>query len=95
MCTCQRRDFPHLEVQLRDYPWKLLEGESIGVSGRLLFAEQEAQQRGTAGLDRLLLLCVFTEQYTTSIKVGAPWKDGCVVRKLPPLKYYHDLDISE
>ena len=39
----------HLEVQLRDYPWKLLEGESIGVSGRLLFAEQEAQQRGTAG----------------------------------------------
>lgn len=29
------------------------------------------------------------------VKVGEPWDDVTIVRKLPPLKYYHDLDISE
>ena len=29
------------------------------------------------------------------VEVGAPWGDGKVVRKLPPLKYYHDFEISE
>ena len=29
------------------------------------------------------------------VKVGEPWEDVAIVRKLSPLKYYHDLDISE
>ena len=33
-------------MQIRDYPWKLLEGDIVGVSGRLVFGEQEAQERG-------------------------------------------------
>lgn len=29
------------------------------------------------------------------VEVGPPWNNGEVIRKLPPLKYYHDLEISE
>ena len=29
------------------------------------------------------------------VKVGEPWEDVAIVRKLSPLKYYHDLDICE
>jgi hypothetical protein len=69
----------HMEVTIRDYPWKLLGGESMGVAGRLVFAEQEAQER---------------ECYDVVVPVGEPWVKGVVTRKLPPLKYYHDLTIT-
>lgn len=36
----------HVEAQIRDYPWKLLEGDNLNVFGRLVFAEQEAEERG-------------------------------------------------
>lgn len=48
----------HLVAQLRDYPWKLLEGDSVGVSGRLLFAEQEAEERGESEAHDYSLLSV-------------------------------------
>ena len=34
------------QVQLRDYAWKLLELDTVGVSGKLVFAEQEATDDG-------------------------------------------------
>lgn len=45
---------------------------------------------------RIRLCCSFSsEHYSVKVEVGTPWEDGLVVRKLPPLKYYHDFEISE
>ena len=40
-------------------------------------------------------VCVCVEFYECSVDVGPFWTDNPVItRKLPPLKYYHDLTIS-
>uniref|UniRef100_A0A1X7V154 FMP27/BLTP2/Hobbit GFWDK motif-containing RBG unit domain-containing protein n=1 Tax=Amphimedon queenslandica TaxID=400682 RepID=A0A1X7V154_AMPQE len=69
----------HTEVQLRDYSWKLLELDTVGVSGKLVFAEQEATDDECVSLE---------------IPVGSPWQHGHSVSKLTPLKYYHDIIIT-
>ena len=67
----------------------------MGVSGKLVFAEQEATENGSltppishAG-QVLFLECVSVE-----VPVGFPWEHGHSVSKLTPLKYYHDITIS-
>ena len=83
-------------MQLRDYPWKLLEGENFDLSGRLVLAEQEAQDRGVFSRGcRGSVQCAFVECHSVPIRVGSPWQDGTVIRKITPLKYYHDFDIGE
>ena len=38
---------PSSQMQLRDYPEPLLAMTEVTISGRILFAEQEAQERGS------------------------------------------------
>ena len=36
-----------------------------------------------------------TEKRVAVVEVGEPWKDVTVHRKLPPLKYYYDFEMSK
>ena len=36
-----------LQLQLRDYPLPLILGAEVTAVGRMMFAEQEAEERGT------------------------------------------------
>ena len=44
--------FLPLQVQLRDYPHPLLQGTHWRASGRMVLAEQEAQERGQHHMGR-------------------------------------------
>jgi len=66
-------------MQLRDYPQPLLAMTEVTISGMMLFAEQEAQER---------------ERRLAVVEVGRPWGNTTVCRKLPPLKYYYDFEMG-
>ena len=38
------------------------------------------------------VMCVPVETRSAVVELGCPWKSVTVQRKLPPLKYYYDLD---
>ena len=49
--TCYSKPIcPSSQMQLRDYPQPLLAMTEVTISGRILFAEQEAQERGTCSV---------------------------------------------
>ncbi|KAI0220372.1 Fmp27_GFWDK domain-containing protein [Lamellibrachia satsuma] len=68
-------------LQLRDYPQPLLEVETMHVWGILIGAEQMASNRATRS-------CL--------VEIDQPWGNMTVERRMPPLKFYHDLscDVS-
>ena len=65
---------------MRDYPHPLINISEVTISGRIILAEQEAQER---------------EKRLALVEVGEPWKDVTIQRKLPPLKYYYDFEMSK
>lgn len=38
-------------MQVRDYPWPLIDITGVTISGRMIFAEQEAQERGISSTE--------------------------------------------
>ncbi|XP_014678249.1 PREDICTED: protein KIAA0100-like [Priapulus caudatus] len=61
---------------LRDYPRPMLDISEMYVWGRLIGAEQDAAKRAIR---------------ECTVEVGAPWANMTVERKMPDLKFYHDL----
>ena len=40
-------------------------------------------------------VCVNAETWSAVVELGHPWKNVTILRKLPPLKYYYDLQMGE
>jgi len=90
-------------MQLRDYPQPLLAMTEVTISGRMLFAEQEAQERGSWDHQPHMEFTQLLYQQGGNldprrlavVEVGQPWGNTIFCRKLPPLKcYYCDLEMG-
>lgn len=108
-------------MQVRDYPYPVIGIEEVTISGRIVFAEQEAEERGKhyywpleywewscslmfVSIQMTELYLYFLTLYHSPlyhaekreavVHVDKPWADVVVQRKLPPLKYYYDFEMS-